>query len=134
MAVTLGHPFGGTPFRPGRATMAGSAAAREDYVQAKKSGVATYGYTTQGNTGCQQAHGQPACSGKRCLAPYLLSTLTLILSLCMQSSEKPDKPFIFHHRNHTFLVLGGNLNETKGGQAVVNIYEAQKPGLTELPM
>jgi beta-fructofuranosidase len=40
-------------------------------------------------------------------------------------------PFIFHDHHQTFLVTGGNLNEAKGGQAVVNIYEAQNPGLTQ---
>jgi beta-fructofuranosidase len=40
-------------------------------------------------------------------------------------------PFIFQEGKQTFLVTGGNLNETKGGQAVVNIYEAQNPGFTE---
>jgi beta-fructofuranosidase len=40
-------------------------------------------------------------------------------------------PFIFHHKNRTFMVTGGNLNEAKGGQAVVNIYEAQNRNLTE---
>jgi beta-fructofuranosidase len=39
-------------------------------------------------------------------------------------------PFVFHHQNRTFLVTGGNLNEAKGGQAVVNIYEAENPDLT----
>jgi beta-fructofuranosidase len=40
-------------------------------------------------------------------------------------------PFIFKERHRTFMVAGGNLNETKGGQAVVNIYEAQNPALTQ---
>jgi beta-fructofuranosidase len=40
-------------------------------------------------------------------------------------------PFIFHYRKQTFLVTGGNLNEAKGGQATVNIYEAQNPDLTQ---
>ena len=31
----------------------------------------------------------------------------------------------------TFMVTGGNLNEAKGGQAVVNIYEAENPTLTD---
>lgn len=39
-------------------------------------------------------------------------------------------PFIFHDKKRTFMVLGGNLNQAKGGQAVVNIYEAQNPALT----
>jgi beta-fructofuranosidase len=40
-------------------------------------------------------------------------------------------PFVFHHQKQTFLVTGGNLNETKGGQAAVNIYEAQNAALTQ---
>jgi beta-fructofuranosidase len=40
-------------------------------------------------------------------------------------------PFIFHAAGKTFLVCGGNLNQNKGGQAVVNIYEAQNPSLTQ---
>lgn len=39
-------------------------------------------------------------------------------------------PFIFQEGHRTFLVLGGNLNQAKGGQAVVNIYEAQNEDLT----
>ncbi len=38
-------------------------------------------------------------------------------------------PFIFHERGRTFLVDGGHL--AKAGDAAVNIYEAQNPGLTE---
>jgi beta-fructofuranosidase len=40
-------------------------------------------------------------------------------------------PFIFHDGNKTFMVIGGNLNRAKGGEAVVNIYEAENAGLTE---
>jgi beta-fructofuranosidase len=40
-------------------------------------------------------------------------------------------PFIFRDHQHIFMVLGGNLNEAKGGQAVVNIYEAQNAALTQ---
>jgi len=40
-------------------------------------------------------------------------------------------PFVFRDGNKTFLVLGGSLNESKGGQAVVNIYEAENAGLTK---
>jgi beta-fructofuranosidase len=40
-------------------------------------------------------------------------------------------PFVFQCRHRTFLVTGGNLNEAKGGEAVVNIYEAQNPELTQ---
>ena len=40
-------------------------------------------------------------------------------------------PFIFRHQKRTFMVTGGNLNAAKGGQAVVNIYEAENAGLTQ---
>jgi beta-fructofuranosidase len=40
-------------------------------------------------------------------------------------------PFVFHAEGKTFLVTGGNLNQAKGGQAVVNIYEAENPELTQ---
>lgn len=40
-------------------------------------------------------------------------------------------PFVFHDGKKTFLVLGGSLNESKGGQAVINIYEAENTGLTK---
>jgi len=40
-------------------------------------------------------------------------------------------PFIFRDGGKTFLVTGGNLNRAKGGEAVVNIYEARNAELTE---
>jgi beta-fructofuranosidase len=40
-------------------------------------------------------------------------------------------PFVFHADDKTFLVAGGNLNKTEGGQAVANIYQALNPGLTQ---
>ena len=40
-------------------------------------------------------------------------------------------PFIFRDKKRTFVVLGGSLNQSKGGQAVVNIYEAENAGLTK---
>ena len=40
-------------------------------------------------------------------------------------------PFIFQDKKRTFMVLGGSLNESKGGQAVVNIYEAENAALTQ---
>jgi beta-fructofuranosidase len=40
-------------------------------------------------------------------------------------------PFIFRDGKRTFMVLGGNLNETKGGQAVVTLYETENPELTQ---
>jgi beta-fructofuranosidase len=40
-------------------------------------------------------------------------------------------PFIFRDGRKTFLVLGGSLNQSKGGQAVVNIYEPENAELTK---
>ena len=40
-------------------------------------------------------------------------------------------PFIFKDHDRTFMVVGGNLNRAKGGEAVVNIYEAENPALTQ---
>lgn len=39
-------------------------------------------------------------------------------------------PFIFQDKKRTFMVVGGSANESKGGQAVVNIYESEDAGLT----
>jgi beta-fructofuranosidase len=40
-------------------------------------------------------------------------------------------PFVFHDKNRTFMVTGGNLNQAKGGQAAVNVYEAENSALTQ---
>jgi sucrose-6-phosphate hydrolase SacC (GH32 family) len=39
-------------------------------------------------------------------------------------------PFVFHHDRKTYMVLGGNLNASKGGRAVVNVYRAENVDLT----
>jgi beta-fructofuranosidase len=40
-------------------------------------------------------------------------------------------PFVFQHKGITYMVLGGNLNDRKGGQAIVTIYRAQNEQLTQ---
>lgn len=40
-------------------------------------------------------------------------------------------PFVFSHHGKTYMVHGGNLNKAKGGQAIVSLYEAQNPELTQ---
>ena len=40
-------------------------------------------------------------------------------------------PFVFRDKKRAFLVTGGNLNRARGGQAVVNIYEAENAELTK---
>lgn len=40
-------------------------------------------------------------------------------------------PFVFEHAGRTYVVCGGNLNENKGGQAVVNVYRAEDDNLTK---
>jgi len=75
-----------------------------------------------------------ATSDDRDLITWRKSPANPVLSEALHDGKKIYEwrdPFIFHHRKRTFLVTGGNLNETKGGQAVVNIYEAAKPDLTE---
>ena len=39
-------------------------------------------------------------------------------------------PFLFRERGRTYMVLGGNLNASKGGEAVVTVYRAEDDGLT----
>jgi beta-fructofuranosidase len=40
-------------------------------------------------------------------------------------------PFVFTHSGQTYMVCGGNLNQGKGGEAVVNVYQATSDALTE---
>jgi len=40
-------------------------------------------------------------------------------------------PFVFRHGSRTFMVHGGNLNQAKGGQAVVSLYEAEDTALEQ---
>ena len=39
-------------------------------------------------------------------------------------------PFVFEDGDRTYLVCGGNLNQGKGGQAIVNLYQAEDRELT----
>jgi beta-fructofuranosidase len=39
-------------------------------------------------------------------------------------------PFIFQEKGAYYMVLGGNLNQRKGGQAIVNLYRAENDQLT----
>jgi beta-fructofuranosidase len=40
-------------------------------------------------------------------------------------------PFFFRDAGKAYLVLGGNLNHGRGGQAIVNLYEAQNAAFTK---
>jgi beta-fructofuranosidase len=40
-------------------------------------------------------------------------------------------PFVFQHDGRTYLVCGGNLNKSAGGQAVVLVYRAENDALME---
>ncbi len=40
-------------------------------------------------------------------------------------------PFVFVYKGRHYLVTGGNLNASNGGQAVVNVYRAENEELTE---
>src|SRR5262249_47219642 len=40
-------------------------------------------------------------------------------------------PFVFKHEGRTYMVHGGNLNQGKGGQGCVSLYQAQNTDLTQ---
>jgi len=68
------------------------------------------------------------------LIKWQKSTANPVLSEALNVEKKIydwRDPFVFRDKNRTFMVLGGNLNRAKGGQAVVNIYEAENAGLTQ---
>jgi beta-fructofuranosidase len=77
---------------------------------------------------------QWAAIGDKDLITWHKSPANPVLSELLHGGTKVYEwrdPFIFQYMRRTFMVLGGNLNETKGGEAVVNIYEAENPELTK---
>ncbi len=82
-----------------------------------------------------QTHAEQwAALGDGDLITWRKSPANPVLSEALHNGRKIYEwrdPFIFRHKNRTFMVTGGNLNETKGGEAVVNIYEAENPDLTQ---
>jgi beta-fructofuranosidase len=78
--------------------------------------------------------GQWAAIGDDDLITWRKSPANPVLTEALHDGKKIydwRDPFIFHDKKRAFMVTGGNLNEAKGGEAVVNIYEAQNPGLTQ---
>jgi beta-fructofuranosidase len=77
---------------------------------------------------------QWAAIGDDDLITWQKSSANPVLSEALHGDKKIydwRDPFVFQDGKWTFMVLGGNLNQAKGGEAVVNIYEAENPGLTE---
>jgi beta-fructofuranosidase len=77
---------------------------------------------------------QWAAIGDKDLINWRKSPANPVLSEALHGGTKVYEwrdPFVFKHKHRTFMVLGGNLNETKGGEAVINIYEAENPELTK---
>jgi beta-fructofuranosidase len=77
---------------------------------------------------------QWAAIGDKDLITWRKSPANPVLSEALHGGTKVYEwrdPFIFRHKHRTFMVLGGNLNDTKGGEAVINIYEAENPELTK---
>jgi beta-fructofuranosidase len=77
---------------------------------------------------------QWAAIGDKDLLTWHKSSANPVLSEALHGRTKIYEwrdPFIFQHKHRTFMVLGGNLNDTKGGEAVINIYEAENPELTK---
>lgn len=76
---------------------------------------------------------QWAAIGDKDLITWRKSPANPVLSEALHGGKKIYEwrdPFVFQDKKRTFLLTGGNLNETKGGEAVVNIYEAQNPEFT----
>ncbi len=76
---------------------------------------------------------QWAATGDDDLMRWQKSPANPVLSEALHGGKKVydwRDPFIFQDKKRTFMVLGGSLNESKGGQAVVNIYEAEDASLT----
>lgn len=82
-----------------------------------------------------QTHAEQwAAFGDDDLIKWRKSSANPVLSEALHNGKKIydwRDPFIFRLGKRTFMVTGGNLNEAKGGQAVVNIYEAENAGLTQ---
>ena len=77
---------------------------------------------------------QWAAVGDKDLITWHKSPANPVLSEALHGETKVYEwrdPFVFKHKHRTFIVLGGNLNETKGGEAVINIYEAENAELTK---
>jgi len=74
---------------------------------------------------------QWAATSEDDLIHWKKSTANPVLSEALHERKIYDwrDPFVFHHRQKTYLVTGGHL--AKEGQAAVNIYEAQNPALTQ---
>jgi beta-fructofuranosidase len=82
-----------------------------------------------------QTHAEQwVATGDKDLIAWRKDPANPVLSESLHGSRKIydwRDPFIFRDRQRTFLVAGGNLNQAQGGQAVVNIYESQDPGLLQ---
>jgi beta-fructofuranosidase len=98
-------------------------------------GEPTIFYTSVANGQSPQTHAEQwAAIGDKDLITWQKSTNNPVLTESLHGGVKIydwRDPFIFHYRSRTFLVTGGNLNEAKGGKAVVNIYEAENSALTQ---
>src|SRR6266404_4067882 len=92
-------------------------------------------YTSIAPGNSAQTHAEQwAAIGDDDLINWQKSPANPVLSEALNGEKKIydwRDPFIFRDKNRTFMVLGGNLNQAKGGQAVVNIYEAENAGLTQ---
>src|SRR5262249_4100468 len=80
-----------------------------------------------------QTHAEQwAAIGDKDLITWSRSPANPVLSETLHKGTKIydwRDPFVFRDGNLNFMVLGGNLNEAKGGKAVVNIYEAENADL-----
>jgi len=93
--------------------------------------MAFYTSIGQGKSAFDQA-AQWAAIGSDDLITWEKSPANPVLSDAVNGATKVydwRDPFIFHAGKKTFLILGGHL--ARAGDAAVNIYEAENPGLTQ---
>jgi beta-fructofuranosidase len=117
------------------ATEAGEAEVWSGCCTVNGSGDPMIFYTSIAAGKSPQDHAEQwAAIGDRDLLQWHRSPANPVLSEALHEGVKIfdwRDPFIFRDGKQTFLVTGGNLNRAQGGQAVVNIYEAQNAGLTQ---
>jgi len=102
-------------------------------INGKGQPMAFYTSIGKGKSAFTQAV-QWAATGDDDLIHWQKSSANPVLTEALHGGKKIydwRDPFIFRDGRKTFMVLGGSLNESKGGQAVVNIYEAENSELTK---
>jgi beta-fructofuranosidase len=86
------------------------------------------------NTSAMDHAEQWAATSDAAMLRWTKSPANPVLSEALHGGKKIydwRDPFVFRDGPTFFLVTGGNLNQAKGGQAVVNLYQAENADLTQ---